>query len=175
MTVGHVYPSDHLVLFPDLLSKRLAQGSCSRAGGHRPHHHSWGSGALLWPSPSSLWSWQTLHSALLSKNGDIYAACGNPGYHSSASWGSPHLVCVTQIMKYFPSRKWDFLPFPSEHDIIAGKKKKKRKKERSSRLCWYSVVNNTYWYRGKPTPTTDPRISGAVSYIAMQAYINHLK
>lgn len=109
MTVGHVYPSDHLVLFPDVLSKRVARGSCSRAGGQRTYHHSWGSGALLRPSPLSPWSWQALQSALLFKNVDIYVyvASGNPYYHSSASWGSPHLVCVSDN-EVFPLQKVRF-------------------------------------------------------------------
>lgn len=73
------------------------------------------------------------------------------------------------IMEYFPSRKYTNCCF------LQSVRWSGREGVEKFRPRWYCVVNNTYWCRDKPTLTAEPWTSGAVTYITVQTYINHLK
>lgn len=110
-TVFHVYPSDYLMLLPDLLFKRVA---CSAAlAAHEDGGGSSTSPLLgFWCPPAaarfrpfgvdkchsppfSLWMLFDIY---------VYMASCNPHYHSSARWGSPYLLCVSDN-EIFPLQK----------------------------------------------------------------------
>lgn len=174
MTVGHIYPSDYLVLLPDLLSKSGARTPASTAPEDRgsstaPLPRFWCPPTATSLRPLPLTN-VTVHPSIcecslifmFKWHPEIPVIIPLPADVALAFYGS-------LIMEYFPSRKYANCCF------LQSVRRSGREGVEKFRPRWYCVVNNTYWCRDKPTLTAEPWISGAVTYITVQAYNNHLK